>query len=187
MTPEQIRHARDLLTRPENTVVFIAKLLGVSRNTIYKYVPELKEGRPALAAAAAPALPRPAEPQGASRCRGLPPPLRGGADTPLKAHHCTHEGYLPPMRDPHIWRSSPPSAYSATVCRTEDSVSSSGTRHHAGARDLIGWQRKGAPSTAGYRVTASAVLSHAAPDPGRVAHQTAKESMCPPPSRPQCP
>ncbi|MFI5807712.1 recombinase family protein [Streptomyces sp. NPDC051561] len=62
MTPEQIRHARDLLTRPENTVVSIAKLLGVSRNTVYKYVPELKDGRPALAAATAPALPHPAEP-----------------------------------------------------------------------------------------------------------------------------
>src|SRR5450756_2238940 len=32
-TPEQIRHARDLLTRPENTVASIARLLGVSRNT----------------------------------------------------------------------------------------------------------------------------------------------------------
>ncbi|MFD6936949.1 helix-turn-helix domain-containing protein [Streptomyces goshikiensis] len=41
----QIRRARDLLTRPENTVTSIAKLLGVSRNTIYKYVPELKGGR----------------------------------------------------------------------------------------------------------------------------------------------
>jgi DNA invertase Pin-like site-specific DNA recombinase len=60
MTPEQIRHERDLLTRPENTVVSIAELLGVSRNTIYKYVPELKEGRPALAGASA--LPRPTEP-----------------------------------------------------------------------------------------------------------------------------
>jgi DNA invertase Pin-like site-specific DNA recombinase len=35
MTPEQIRHARDLLTRPENTVASIARLLGVSRNTIW--------------------------------------------------------------------------------------------------------------------------------------------------------
>jgi DNA invertase Pin-like site-specific DNA recombinase len=35
MTPEQVRHARDLLTHPENTVTSIAKLLGVSRNTIY--------------------------------------------------------------------------------------------------------------------------------------------------------
>ena len=41
MTAEQIRHARDLLTRPDNTVSSIARLLGVSRATIYKYVPEL--------------------------------------------------------------------------------------------------------------------------------------------------
>lgn len=60
MTEEQVRHARDLLTRPENTVTSIAKLLGVSRNTIYKYVPKLKGGRVALAeAASTPELPRP--------------------------------------------------------------------------------------------------------------------------------
>ncbi len=41
MTGEQIRHARDLLTRPDNTVSSIARLLGVSRATIYKYVPDL--------------------------------------------------------------------------------------------------------------------------------------------------
>ena len=41
MTPEQIRHARDLLARPDNTVSSIARLLNVSRSTIYKYVPEL--------------------------------------------------------------------------------------------------------------------------------------------------
>ena len=41
MTAEQIRHARDLLTRPDNTVSSIARLLGVSRATIYKYVPEV--------------------------------------------------------------------------------------------------------------------------------------------------
>ncbi len=41
MTPEQVRHARDLLARPNNTVSSIARLLGVSRSTIYKYVPEL--------------------------------------------------------------------------------------------------------------------------------------------------
>ena len=40
LTSEQIRHARNLLTRPEDTVS-IARLLGVSRATIYKYVPEL--------------------------------------------------------------------------------------------------------------------------------------------------
>jgi predicted transcriptional regulator len=64
MTPEQVRHARDLLTRPENTVTSIAKLLGVSRNTIYNYVPELKGGRLALAEATSAAeLPRPAQPK----------------------------------------------------------------------------------------------------------------------------
>ena len=44
MTAEQIRHARDLLTRPGNTVSSIARLLGVSRATIYKYLPELGTG-----------------------------------------------------------------------------------------------------------------------------------------------
>ncbi|MFI6770723.1 recombinase family protein [Streptomyces sp. NPDC050355] len=63
MTEEQIRHARDLLARPENTVTSISKLLGVSRNTIYKYVPELKGGRLTLAeATSVPELPRPAQP-----------------------------------------------------------------------------------------------------------------------------
>jgi hypothetical protein len=41
MTAEKIRHARDLVARPDNTVSSIARLLGVSRATIYKYVPEL--------------------------------------------------------------------------------------------------------------------------------------------------
>ena len=41
MTTEQIQSARTLLTQPENSVSSIAKLLGVSRSTIYKYVPEL--------------------------------------------------------------------------------------------------------------------------------------------------
>jgi DNA invertase Pin-like site-specific DNA recombinase len=50
MTAQQIRHARDLLTRPDNTVSSIARLLGVSRATIYKYVPEVTTGRQAAAA-----------------------------------------------------------------------------------------------------------------------------------------
>jgi len=49
MTAEQIRHARDLLTRPDNTVSSIARLLGVSRATIYKYVPEVTTGRQTVA------------------------------------------------------------------------------------------------------------------------------------------
>ena len=48
LTAEQIRHARDLLTRPGNTVSSIARLLGVSRATIYKYVPEVTTGRQAV-------------------------------------------------------------------------------------------------------------------------------------------
>ncbi|MFD4118775.1 helix-turn-helix domain-containing protein [Streptomyces niveus] len=60
ITEEQVRHARDLLTHPENTVTSIAKLLGVSRNTIYNYVPELKGGRLALAEpTSTPELPQP--------------------------------------------------------------------------------------------------------------------------------
>ena len=51
MTAEQIRHARDLLTRPGNTLSSIARLLGVSRATIYKYVPDLTGGdRPVIEA-----------------------------------------------------------------------------------------------------------------------------------------
>lgn len=48
MTEEQVRHARSMLTDPEATITSIAKLLGVSRTTIYKYVPELAAGRPSL-------------------------------------------------------------------------------------------------------------------------------------------
>lgn len=62
MTEEQVRHARDLLTHPENSISSIAKFLGVSRDTICKYVPELKGGRLALAEpTGAAALPRPAQ------------------------------------------------------------------------------------------------------------------------------
>ncbi|MGK8490832.1 recombinase family protein [Nocardia asiatica] len=41
MTAEQIHQARAILTRPEETVSSVARLLGVSRSTIYKYLPEL--------------------------------------------------------------------------------------------------------------------------------------------------
>jgi hypothetical protein len=41
MTAEQIRHAHHLLIRPGNTASSIARLLGVSLGTIYKYIPEL--------------------------------------------------------------------------------------------------------------------------------------------------
>ncbi|MEU0876797.1 recombinase family protein [Nocardia brasiliensis] len=45
MTAEQIRQARAMLTRPDESVSSIARLLGVSRSTIYKYVPEIGTGR----------------------------------------------------------------------------------------------------------------------------------------------
>ncbi|MBW0270077.1 DNA invertase [Nocardia sp. MH4] len=52
MTEEQIRQARAILTRPEETVSSVARLLGVSRSTIYKYVPELAaSGRESIDAA----------------------------------------------------------------------------------------------------------------------------------------
>ncbi|MGW3820482.1 helix-turn-helix domain-containing protein [Streptomyces sp. NPDC005046] len=57
MSEEQIRHARGLLTDPENTITSIAKLLGVFRTTLYKYVPELTAGRDALVSG--PVLPGP--------------------------------------------------------------------------------------------------------------------------------
>jgi DNA invertase Pin-like site-specific DNA recombinase len=49
MTEEQVRHARAMLSDPEASISSIAKLLGVSRMTIYKYVPELAAGRASLA------------------------------------------------------------------------------------------------------------------------------------------
>jgi transposase-like protein len=44
MTPEQVKHARALLAQPDASIASIARLLGVSRSTLYKYVPELKPG-----------------------------------------------------------------------------------------------------------------------------------------------
>lgn len=54
MNEEQIRHARSMLADPEASIASIAKLLGVSRTTLYKYVPELKAGhRPSIGTQAA--------------------------------------------------------------------------------------------------------------------------------------
>ncbi|MFI9534140.1 recombinase family protein [Nocardia fusca] len=41
MSDEQVRQARALLTRPDESVSSIARLLGVSRTTLYKYLPEV--------------------------------------------------------------------------------------------------------------------------------------------------
>ncbi|MDX6419209.1 MAG: hypothetical protein QOG28_3829 [Trebonia sp.] len=52
LTPEQLREVRELLLRPENTVSGIARQLGVSRSTIYKYLPGVihqgASGQPAV-------------------------------------------------------------------------------------------------------------------------------------------
>jgi DNA invertase Pin-like site-specific DNA recombinase len=57
MTEEQILHARSMLANPEASISSIAKLLGVSRTTIYKYVPELRAGhRPRVGARSRPEL-----------------------------------------------------------------------------------------------------------------------------------
>lgn len=52
MDAEMIARARRMLTQPEETVSSIAKLLGVSRATLYRHVPELKPspGHPQIAA-----------------------------------------------------------------------------------------------------------------------------------------
>lgn len=70
MDEDKIRHTYALLARPENSVSSIAKLLGVSRNTLYKYVPELAAGRDSLVPNARTALPE-------SRC----PPSSFGSRT----------------------------------------------------------------------------------------------------------
>lgn len=49
LTPEEVRHARQLLTNPDNTVSSIARLLGVSRSTLYAHIPELTGRRQAAA------------------------------------------------------------------------------------------------------------------------------------------
>ena len=51
MTASQIRHARDLLTRPDNMVSAIASLPSVNHATTYKYVLEVwtPTGRQAVA------------------------------------------------------------------------------------------------------------------------------------------
>ena len=54
MTAEQISHASALLTQPDATVASIARLLGVSRATIYKYVPECHHRAPGCCPASRP-------------------------------------------------------------------------------------------------------------------------------------
>jgi DNA invertase Pin-like site-specific DNA recombinase len=44
LTPEQLREVRALLLRPEHTISSVARELGVSRSTIYKYLPAEERG-----------------------------------------------------------------------------------------------------------------------------------------------
>jgi len=52
LTPQQLGEVRALLLRPEHTISSIAKTMGVSRSTIYKYLPDISHtdaaGRPAV-------------------------------------------------------------------------------------------------------------------------------------------
>jgi DNA invertase Pin-like site-specific DNA recombinase len=54
LSPDQVSQARSMLARPENSVASIARLLGVSRSTLYKHVPELG-GRQVVPPASEPA------------------------------------------------------------------------------------------------------------------------------------
>jgi DNA invertase Pin-like site-specific DNA recombinase len=65
LTGEQVAHARDLLTNPKTSIASIARLLGVSRSTIYAALPELAGARGALRSAPRPAA-LPAAPEAAS-------------------------------------------------------------------------------------------------------------------------
>jgi len=59
LTPDQLREVRALLLRPEHTISSVARAIGVSRSTIYKYLPSPD---PAPAAHLAPYQARPGRP-----------------------------------------------------------------------------------------------------------------------------
>jgi len=82
MTAGQIRRARDLVTLPGNNISSIARLPGVSRSTIYKYLPELAAGH--RSAAGQIPLPRP----------GLPARLAITAPPAARCHDPRHSAEL---------------------------------------------------------------------------------------------
>ena len=87
MTAEQIRQARGLVTLPGNSIASIARLLGVSRSTIYKYLPELADGHhPASRPPAPGRSPGPAGHHGGTR----PRPRRDRAITTPADHDRRH-------------------------------------------------------------------------------------------------
>jgi hypothetical protein len=87
MTTEQIQHARDPLGKSDNTVSSIARLLGVSRTTIYKYVPELRS--PELPSTSTPLELSAARSTGGTADQLLPMP------GPLKSAACPTCGHRP--------------------------------------------------------------------------------------------
>ena len=50
LTPEQLRDVRELLLRPGQTVAGVAREVGVSRSTLYKYLPDAVGGQAAAPA-----------------------------------------------------------------------------------------------------------------------------------------
>jgi DNA invertase Pin-like site-specific DNA recombinase len=56
LTPQQLTEVGDLLRRPENTLSGVARSLGVSRSTLYKYLPDVMHaGVPAASTTGRPA------------------------------------------------------------------------------------------------------------------------------------
>jgi DNA invertase Pin-like site-specific DNA recombinase len=53
LTAPQLGEVRELLTRPDNTVSGVARQLGVSRSTLYKYLPDVMRAGPPPGQAAA--------------------------------------------------------------------------------------------------------------------------------------
>nr|WP_132156543.1 recombinase family protein [Kribbella antiqua] len=89
MTPDQVRSARTLLAEPDHSVSSIARLLGVSRSTVYKYLPELRS--PALPGTAT-ALELPAVTDGMTNgSTDEPPPM----PAPPRTAACPTCGYRP--------------------------------------------------------------------------------------------
>jgi DNA invertase Pin-like site-specific DNA recombinase len=78
LTPEQLREVRDLLLTQENTVSGIARQLGVSRSTIYKYLPDVMNAGAAAAPAAHPGGYAPGGPGGAPVAHLAPYQARPG-------------------------------------------------------------------------------------------------------------
>jgi len=78
LTPEQLREVRDLLLTPENTVSAIARRLGVSRSTIYKYLPDVMHAGAAGQAAAGLDGDAPGQPGGTAAAHLAPYQARPG-------------------------------------------------------------------------------------------------------------